>query len=175
MRRSATLPKGDYHLAYQGAAIVRPGPRDDPRVLQRRPRGVYHPCAECELCRSEQVPRGRAECPDPERRSPRSDHGARSIISSPLCCRCQVVAGDFLEAAGERSARRCSASFGCIRAVPGVALGLIVVAGPGVACPKCRCAGCEPAALDAEWFPGCPPGLLAHALAARRASATSAA
>jgi len=26
MRRSATLPKGDYHLAYQRATIVRPGP-----------------------------------------------------------------------------------------------------------------------------------------------------
>jgi len=25
-----------------------------------------------------------------------------------------------------------------------------------VACPKCRRAGCEPAALDAEWLPGCP-------------------
>jgi len=43
------------------------------------------------------------------------------------------------------------------------------LAGPGVACPKCRWSGCEPAALDAEWFPGCPPGLLA--VAARRASA----
>jgi hypothetical protein len=45
------------------------------------------------------------------------------------------------------------------------------VAGPGVACPKSRRAGCEPAALDAEWFPGCPPGLFGPAAAARRASA----
>jgi hypothetical protein len=45
------------------------------------------------------------------------------------------------------------------------------VAGPGVACPKCRRSGCEPAALAAEWFPGCPPGLFAGSVAARRASA----
>ena len=44
------------------------------------------------------------------------------------------------------------------------------VAGPGVACPKSRWSGCERAALAAEWFPGCPPGLLAAAAAARRAS-----
>ena len=43
------------------------------------------------------------------------------------------------------------------------ALGLMVVAGPGVACPKSRRAGCEPAALAAESFPGCPPGPLARA------------
>jgi hypothetical protein len=42
------------------------------------------------------------------------------------------------------------------------------VAGPGVACPKSRCSGCEPAALEVEPFPGCPAGLFA---AARRASA----
>jgi hypothetical protein len=45
------------------------------------------------------------------------------------------------------------------------------VAGPGVACPKSRCPECEPAALDLEWFPGCPPGLFAAAAVARRASA----
>jgi len=45
------------------------------------------------------------------------------------------------------------------------------VAGPGVACPKRRCSGFEPAALEAEWFPGCPPGLFSGAAAARRASA----
>ena len=45
------------------------------------------------------------------------------------------------------------------------------MAGPGVACPKRRCSGFEPAALDEEWFPGCPPGLLPAAAAARRASA----
>ena len=53
--------------------------------------------------------------------------------------------------------------------------GRIVVAGPGVACPKSRCAGCELAALETEWFPGCPPGPLELAAAACRASATSAA
>jgi hypothetical protein len=30
--------------------------------------------------------------------------------------------------------------------------------GPGVAWPKSRCAGCEPAALATESFPVCPPG-----------------
>src|SRR5436309_2843568 len=44
------------------------------------------------------------------------------------------------------------------------------VAGPGVACPKRRWSGCEPAAREEEWFPGCPPGLFAQA-AVRRASA----
>jgi len=37
------------------------------------------------------------------------------------------------------------------------------------------CAGCEPAALETERFPGCPPGPLLQAAAACRASATSAA
>ena len=47
-----------------------------------------------------------------------------------------------------------------------------MVAGPGVAWPKSRCAGCEPAALESESFPGCPPGpLVLAAAAARRASA----
>jgi hypothetical protein len=55
--------------------------------------------------------------------------------------------------------------------IPAVALGLMVVAGPGVACPKSWCAGCEPAALDAESFPGCPPGPVTDASAAWRASA----
>jgi len=35
--------------------------------------------------------------------------------------------------------------------------------GPGVAWPKSRCSGCEPAALAAEPFPVCPPGLFALA------------
>src|SRR5215470_20365241 len=44
--------------------------------------------------------------------------------------------------------------------------------GPGVAWPKSRCLGCEPAALATESFPGCPPGPLPLAApAARRASA----
>ena len=40
--------------------------------------------------------------------------------------------------------------------------------GPGVASPKCRRSGCEPAALDAESFPGCPPGPSSRRRAARR-------
>ena len=51
--------------------------------------------------------------------------------------------------------------------MPAVAL----VAGSGVACPKSWRAGCEPAALDAESFPGCPPGPVTEASAACRASA----
>ena len=42
--------------------------------------------------------------------------------------------------------------------------------GPGVACPKSRLLGCDPAALAAESFPYCPPGSLTWACA-RRASA----
>ena len=53
---------------------------------------------------------------------------------------------------------------------PAVVAARIVVAGPGVACPKSWSAGCEPAALESESFPGCPPGPAAcGALAARRA------
>src|SRR6266566_6882120 len=40
----------------------------------------------------------------------------------------------------------------------------------GVACPKSRCPGCNPAAQATESFPGCPPGPPART-AARRASA----
>jgi hypothetical protein len=61
---------------------------------------------------------------------------------------------------------------GC-RAMPGTGPAAAVVAwrpGPGVACPKSRCRGCEPAAPAAEPFPRCPPGSPARA-AARRASA----
>src|SRR5580658_3991179 len=43
-----------------------------------------------------------------------------------------------------------------------------VVSGPGVACPKSRHSGCEPAALATESFPACPPGL--QALPAARAA-----
>ena len=47
-----------------------------------------------------------------------------------------------------------------------------VDSGPGVAWPKSRCSGCEPAALATESFPGCPPGpSVLAAAAARRASA----
>ena len=39
--------------------------------------------------------------------------------------------------------------------------------GPGVAWPKSRCLGCEPAALATESFPRCPPGPLAWAAGPR--------
>ena len=78
--------------------------------------------------------------------------------TSPLCCCCQVVAGIFCE----------------VRLVGGgvraVAPGRMVVSGPGVACPKSRRAGCEPAALDAESFPGCPPGPVTCSISARTAA-----
>jgi hypothetical protein len=35
--------------------------------------------------------------------------------------------------------------------------------GPGVAWPKSRCLGCEPATRAVESFPCCPPGLLISA------------
>src|SRR5690242_11366025 len=35
------------------------------------------------------------------------------------------------------------------------------VAGPGVACPKSRWPGCEPAARVSGWFPGLPARVLA--------------
>src|ERR1019366_9815975 len=50
----------------------------------------------------------------------------------------------------------------CLRWVAGRS----VDSGPGVAWPKSRCPGCEPAALAAESFPGCPPGPLSLAAAA---------
>ena len=37
--------------------------------------------------------------------------------------------------------------------------------------PKSWCSGCEPAALESESFPGCPPGPFALAVAAWRAPA----
>src|SRR4029077_8263238 len=78
-------------------------------------------------------------------------------ITSPLCCWCQVVVWVFFETGFD--------------GVPVVVPGRRLVPGPGVACPKSWRAGCEPAALDAESFPGCPPGPLARAAAAWRASA----
>src|SRR5258706_8367508 len=74
-------------------------------------------------------------------------------ITSPLCCWCQVVAWVFFETGFD--------------GVPAAMPGRIVVPGPGVACPKSRRAGGEPAALDAEPFPRCPP----PPLTARRAEA----
>ena len=43
----------------------------------------------------------------------------------------------------------------------------MVGTGSGVACPKCRCWGFEPAALDTEPFPLCPPGPILAETAAR--------
>jgi hypothetical protein len=50
--------------------------------------------------------------------------------------------------------------------LPGTGLaGAVVVwwQGPGVACPKSRFLGCNPAALAAEPFPCCPPGSFSRA------------
>jgi hypothetical protein len=38
------------------------------------------------------------------------------------------------------------------------------VTGPGVACPKSRCWGCEPVALESESLPRCPPGPVTYEL-----------
>ena len=43
--------------------------------------------------------------------------------------------------------------------------GRMVVSGPGVAGPKSWRSGCEPAALESEPFPGCPPGPFSPGLA----------
>jgi hypothetical protein len=64
----------------------------------------------------------------------------------------------------------------CPRALAGAGAGLGAAVvwwwrGLGVACPKSRCLGCEPATLATESFPCCPPGPLARA-AARRARAS---
>src|SRR5215472_7513573 len=59
------------------------------------------------------------------------------------------------------------------RLVPGAMAGVAgprVASGPGVACPKSRRSGCEPATLELGSFPGCPPGPSFVLLAARRAS-----
>ena len=40
----------------------------------------------------------------------------------------------------------------------GFGFGPTVGSGPGVACPKSWRSGCEPATLDTEPFPLCPPG-----------------
>jgi hypothetical protein len=67
-----------------------------------------------------------------------------------------------------RTQARCLGRHGRGRvALDGPGRGRRVDSGPGVAGPKSRCSGCEPAALATEPFPGCPPG----PAAARRASA----
>jgi len=53
----------------------------------------------------------------------------------------------------------------CVSAVVARRLG----AGPGVAGLKSWRTGCEPAALETERFPGCPPGPLLLASARSRA------
>jgi hypothetical protein len=40
----------------------------------------------------------------------------------------------------------------------GLRFGPMVGSDPGVACPKCWRSGCEPATLETEPFPFCPPG-----------------
>jgi hypothetical protein len=58
----------------------------------------------------------------------------------------QVVRDIFFEA--------CELRFsGCV-----VGAGRSVGSGPGVAAPKSRCSGCDPAALASVSFPACPPG-----------------
>jgi hypothetical protein len=66
--------------------------------------------------------------------------------SSPLCSCCQVVVRVSL-----RSASTVRVWLPWCRAVSWCP-------GPGVACPKSRRSGCEPAALESGSFPGCPPG-----------------
>src|SRR6516225_6658804 len=72
----------------------------------------------------------------------------------PLCC--QVVLSEFAEAVAG------------VRGRPG-AVGRRLGCGPGVACPKSRRPGCEPAALETEPFPDCPPGPSAWVVAPRAA------
>src|ERR1035438_7776131 len=80
--------------------------------------------------------------------------------TSPLCCCCQGSRRVFFDV-----------GLGEMVLVPGVA-GRRVGLGSGVACPKSWRWGCEPAALESESFPGCPPGPFAAAVAvACRASA----
>ena len=57
-------------------------------------------------------------------------------------------------------------------ASPVLAVGRMVVTGPGVACPKSWRSGCEPAALETEPFPFCPPGPAVTVMVLRLASAT---
>lgn len=106
-------------------------------------------------------------------------------IWRPLCCQGSWSA---FSAIGERCADWSSASRTCGRfavglrpildsAAPAVAwsamrrtpkvnarrfgavsFGPRLIVGPGVACPKSWRAGCEPAALETEPFPDCPPG-----------------
>jgi hypothetical protein len=89
---------------------------------------------------------------------------ARARIASPLCCWCQVAGRVFFEVGFDGEG------------VPAVVPGRMVVSGPGVAGPKSRRSGCEPAALESEPFPGCPPGpsaLACRASARRRAKMAS--
>jgi hypothetical protein len=59
------------------------------------------------------------------------------------------------------------------RGMPGVSLARRLVSGLGVACPKSRCPGCEPVALDEERSPGCPPRPAARASARSRTKIAS--
>src|SRR5690242_1745470 len=113
----------------------------------------------------------------------------KACISRPLCCQ-GVPLGflgiDFgrplladvvreLPSAGWPVAGWAGSAAGELALARSPAGGRRVGTGPGVACPKSRRSGCEPAAPETEWFPGCPPGPFGRAAAACRASATSAA
>ena len=63
-------------------------------------------------------------------------------------------AGGRGAATGERPSLPRSPSGGAVLPAPVV----VWLRDPGVACPKSRCLGCEPAALETEPFPVCPPG-----------------
>ena len=79
----------------------------------------------------------------------------KQCITSPLCSRCQGRRRIFF-----------GTGPGGMAGVPGRRM----ESGPGVACPKSRRSGCEPAALESGSFPDCPPGPSSALLAARRAS-----
>ena len=120
-----------------------------------------------------------AQCPGHLRIGP---YGAQPLESAQnhqfrtqLSCRPVGEAADHIETS-LRALSRGLADFLCgwpgrsgwAARVPGRSVG---VAGLGVACPKSWRAGCEPAALESEPFPGCPPRPVITARAAGWASA----
>src|SRR5215831_7283668 len=94
--------------------------------------------------------------------------GGRGLLSFPAaeCGRCLAAPpGRSSSLRCGRSTWRCGVAGGGVAATgerPALSRLLAAVLGwwpgPGVACPKSRCLGCEPAALESESFPGCPPG-----------------
>jgi hypothetical protein len=107
----------------------------------------------------------RSSAPFPPRGLSARGRPRQGRLEAPLCGRALPGPGPGCPLARDGSGAGKAAG----ASVPAGAVGC--VAGPGVACPKSRCAGCKPAALDPEWCPGCPPGLWAVMAAARRASA----